>query len=95
MRIEVHVYHHFDSSNDSKLDLILEGLKRMSTELDNLTTAVTNERTVVDSAVTLLNGLSAQIAALKNDPVALQALADNLTQQSSDLAAAVSANTPA
>ena len=47
------------------------------------------------SAIVLLNGLSAQIASLKNDPVALQALADQLKTSSSALADAITANTPA
>jgi hypothetical protein len=71
-----------------------QGLSIM-TDLTNITTAVANETTVDQSAITLLNSLSAQIASLKNDPVALQALADSLTTNSTALAAAVAANTPA
>ena len=40
----------------------------MSMELDRLTTEVSETNTVMDSAITLLNGLSAQIRALKDDP---------------------------
>lgn len=70
------------------------GFKLMSAQLDALTAQVHNIETVADSAITLLNGLSAQIAALKDDPAALQGLADELSAKSSELAAAVEANTP-
>jgi hypothetical protein len=48
----------------------------MTAELDALQAAVTQEDTVIDSAVALLNGLGAQIKALANDPAALTALAN-------------------
>lgn len=67
----------------------------MSVELDALTVQVAANTTVEESAVTLLNGLAAQIQALKNDPVALQALATSLKGSGDDLAAAITANTPA
>jgi hypothetical protein len=67
----------------------------MSAEMDALTAAVARDVEVETSAITLINGLAAQIVALKNDPVALQALADSLTASSSQLADAVTANTPA
>lgn len=65
----------------------------MSAELDALTAAVARDVEVETSAITLINGLAAQIVALKNDPVALQALADSLTTSADALAAAVAANT--
>jgi len=49
---------------------------------------------VAQSAITLINGLAAQIANLKDDPAALQALADSLGASSTALAAAITANTP-
>ena len=67
----------------------------MSAELDTLTQKVEETTTVEQSAIELLNGLSAQIASLKNDPVKLQALSDSLGAKSSELAAAIQANTPA
>ncbi len=56
---------------------------------------VTRNDAVDASAIALLNGLSAKIVELKNDPVALQALADELKASSDALAGAVTANTPA
>lgn len=106
MRIDVH--HHFppgSGSADLKLDSIIALVKAlgvqlrvqgetMSQALDTLTQKVAETTTVEDSAIQLLTGLSAQIAALKTDPVALQALADSLSSKSAELAAAVIANTP-
>lgn len=66
----------------------------MSQALDNLTTQVRNLESVDDSAITLIQGLASQIAALKDDPVALQALADEVSAKADELAAAVTANTP-
>lgn len=67
----------------------------MSVELDAVKAAVEDENTVIDSAVTLLTELSAQIVALKDDPAALQALADEVNTKKQALAEAVTANTPA
>ena len=64
-------------------------------DLTTLTAQVSKNTDVEASAIVLLNGLSAQIASLKNDPVALQALADQLKTSSSALADAITANTPA
>lgn len=49
----------------------------------------------VDSAITLLTNLSAQLADAANDPAEIQAIADQLAAQSDALANAVVANTPA
>jgi hypothetical protein len=49
----------------------------------------------VDSAVTLLNSLSAQLVDAADDPAEVQAIAAALAEQSDTLAAAVTANTPA
>ena len=66
----------------------------MSAELDTLTAQVTETNTVEDSAIVLIKGLADQIAALKTDPAALQALADSLHAKSDELAAAVAAIPP-
>lgn len=67
----------------------------MSAELDRLTTEVSEIKTVADSAITLLDGLAEQIRMLKDDPARLAALADELDGKATDLAAAVTRNTPA
>jgi hypothetical protein len=92
-----------------KLDRILQGQQAIFALLDRLEWKVTEEmsdltaltaeienNTAVDSsAIDLLNGLSLQLAAMANNPAAIQALAAELAQSSASLAAAVLANTPA
>lgn len=77
------------------LILILKKEYDMSQEMDDLKAAVANEGTAVQSAIVLLNGLSAQIAATAGDPAAAAALAADVNTQAAALAAAVAANTPA
>ncbi len=67
----------------------------MSQAMDDLKAAVDAEDTVIASAVTLLNGLGAQIAATAGDPAKVAALAADVNAQAAALAAAVAANTPA
>jgi hypothetical protein len=64
-------------------------------DLSALTAQVTTNTDVEGSAVQLLNNLSAALVEAKNDPVAIQALADQLKTSGDQLAAAVVANTPA
>ena len=61
----------------------------------DLQASVAAEDTVIDSAVTLLQGLSAALAAAGTDPVALAALKTDIDTKTQSLAAAVVANTPA
>jgi len=76
------------------LGALLTGEQLMSAQLDTLTAQVTEVETVEQSAITLIQGLAAQIAAIKDDPAAIQALADRLKASSTALAAAITANTP-
>jgi hypothetical protein len=69
-------------------------LAKMSKELDDLTAEVSAEITVEQSAVVLINGFAAQLAAAGTDPAALTALHDSIAAESANLAAAVAANTP-
>ena len=82
---------------DRKLNLVLGLEKTMSKELDDLKAEVTENTTVVGSAITLLNNLSQMLkdAIASGDPAELTALAATLDKNSSDLAAAVAANTVA
>lgn len=99
--MEIHIYHHLDYAGSvpaqlTEIRTLLQRLltqgHQMQTELATLTQKVTETTTVEQSAIELLNGLSAQIAGLKTDPAALQALADQLAAKSSELAAAIVAN---
>ena len=73
----------------------------MALDLTALTNAVNAEKTVEQSAITLLSGLTSQIQSLiaasgnTVDPAALQAIVDQVNSDASTLAAAVAANTPA
>jgi hypothetical protein len=101
LRIDVHVYNG-DVGLEGKLDhaisllnaLLTQGNRIMST-LADVQAAVTAEDTVVDSAIALLQGLAAQIAALQPNQAAIDALAADVTSKTTALAAAVAANTPA
>jgi len=63
-------------------------------DLSVLTAQVTKNTEVEAGAVILIKGLADQIAALKTDPVALQALADQLNGSAVQLSEAITANTP-
>jgi hypothetical protein len=77
------------------LEALEKGVLKMSASLDTLTAQVKANTDVEASAVQLLVGLSAEIASLKNDPVAIQSLSDQLKTSADALGAALVANTPA
>lgn len=64
-------------------------------DLARLTAAVERDKTVNDSAVTLLGTLSQAIRDAAGDPDAINAIADQLDQSQQALADAIEANTPA
>jgi hypothetical protein len=64
----------------------------MASDLQALTDQVNASIGVEQSAITLIQGLAADIASLKNDPAALQALADQLKTSAANLSAAITAN---
>lgn len=67
----------------------------MADVLGDLTQAVKDEETVIDSAVTLLKTLADKIQATAGDAAAATALAAEVRGKSQELADAVVANTPA
>ncbi len=75
------------------LQPIIRELKKMSAELDRLTSEVAQSRAATDSVLVLVAGLAQQIRDNATDPAALNALADSLDQQQADIAAAVTDNT--
>ena len=94
---------------NTKLDVILTQLgvgnrllqavkteedKIMAT-VDDIQADVTAEDTVIDGAVTLIQGIAAALKAAGTDPAKLAALHNDITTKSAALAAAVAANTPA
>lgn len=80
-------------------------MSQMDDEITQLTADVAAERTVVDSAVKALTGIPALVQKAVDDalaagatPAQLQSLTDlhaAVTQQATDLANAIPANTPA
>lgn len=79
----------------NKLDNLFRQEVKEVASLDALTAQVKANTDTEGSAVVLLNGLAEQIAGLKNDPVAIQALSDQLKTSADNLAAAIVTNTPA
>jgi uncharacterized protein YoxC len=79
------------------LNLIHTEIQKMSAQLDQLTADVAAEKTVVDSAVVLLDGLTQAIkdlAASGGTPEQFAALAADVEAQTQKLSTAVTANTP-
>jgi hypothetical protein len=66
-----------------------------SKELQALQEQIARNDEVDKSAVELINGFAARLEAIKTDPAAIQAFADELRTSSDQLAQAVVANTPA
>lgn len=102
MRFEVHI--HDDRTTEEKLDLILRLLGRvirkeneMAGELDALTAQVARNTEVEASALVLIRGIAAQLAAAiaSGDPIRLTSLSATLSASADALAAAILENTPA
>lgn len=80
-------------------ELIFERLGHLMAKIDDLTAQVAQNTTVIGSALTLIQGFSAQLdaaiaAAKAGNDTALTQLATDLKTQDVALAAAVAANTP-
>lgn len=71
------------------------GENKIMAAIDDLTTQVAANTTVEGSAITLINGLAAQLRAAGTDPAKLAALQASLKTSGDALAAAVAANTVA
>jgi hypothetical protein len=102
IQVNVNHYYHVDKKTSKKLDAILrilQDIRRKEViilkEMDDLETQVTGIESVDQSAVTLIQGIAAQLADAKTDPAKIQALADRLNASATALAAAITANTPA
>lgn len=68
---------------------------KMALDFKALTDAITQTTTVEQSAVTLITQIAQEIAVNAGDQATVSSLADQLNQQASALAAAITANTPA
>lgn len=76
-------------------DLINDAKDEIMADLKNLQAAIAAQKTVIDGAITLLNGLAAKIAALPADQAAIDKLASDVSAETATLAAAVVADTGA
>ena len=100
--LRIDLYIHQDTlTTDAKLDKILAALTVLQqqettimADLTALTTQVAQNTSVEESAVTLIQGLAAQIVAAGTDPAKLADLTAQLNKSAADLAAAITANTP-
>lgn len=95
-KVEYHYHNHIDTSEIlSLLNILKLQNSKIMADLTTLEQEVAENKTVTESAVTLLKGLKAALDAAGTDPAKLKALSDSLSTQTDDLAAAVSENTPA
>ncbi len=84
---------------DKKLSLTLEAINKveatMANDFTKLEADVTAQDNLIDSAITLINGLAAQIRNTAPDQAAIDALAASLEAKSQALSLALTANTGA
>lgn len=77
------------------VDRVISFMEKTQMSLDNLTREVAETRSVIDSAITLIQGLRGKLADAGTDPAKLEALAKELDESQAKLAAALVENTPA
>jgi predicted nucleic acid-binding Zn-ribbon protein len=79
---------------ENKLDFIIERMRTLSKEMDDLVLTVTDIGTVTDSAVAAIAGIEAQLAAAGTDPAKLADLAAQLRASKQKLADAIATTNP-
>lgn len=77
------------------VDRVISFMEKTQMSLNNLTREVAETRSVIDSAITLIQGLRGKLADAGTDPAKLEALAKELDESQAKLAAALIENTPA
>lgn len=77
------------------IKLLAKEERMAQADIDALKAAVERNTSVTDSAVVLIQGLAQQIKDAADDPAQLQALAAQIDKEAGELAAAVTAGTPA
>ena len=92
MNFKLDVYFHL---GDNFLQLLAERMDTMSAELDTLKTEIESLIEVDKSVIALIEDLAAKFEAVKNDPVAIQSLVDEVRAEKQELTDVVLANTPA
>lgn len=99
MRID-HYIHYVSDDHTHKLlheilnkqNSTLQKLTKMANEIQELTTEVEETKGIMASAMTLIRGFAAALAAAGTDPVALTNLKNSLNAGSEELAAAIAEN---
>lgn len=109
MRIELHVFFHVDEHQDQLLPLIqqlLEKVNHMTQVTDTLQADIAAQGTVIDSAITLINGIPGLVSAAVQKALtdagvdaaataqAVQDAAATIESQTDALRTALTANTP-
>ena len=94
VQIDAHSIHGTLDSILVKLSVLARHGDTIMATLDALTAQVAATTTIEQSALVLIEGIAARIAAAGVDPVAIQALTDSLKGSADSLSAAVVANTP-
>lgn len=80
-------------SNADIVELLFIINEEIMDQLNDLRAAVQAEDTVIQGAITLINGIAQRITDAGVDQAALTALTDDINSQAAALAAAVQANT--
>lgn len=100
MKFDVNIYHHHDLEDHSLLEEILKVVNEIKEKggvsimkLDELEKQVTDNTTVEQSAIVLIQGIAAQLVEIATDPAKIQALADQLKNSAANLAACIQTNT--
>lgn len=98
INVNVHHYFHGDKTENlylEKLNFLIQQNTKIMADLSKLEQEVSENKTVMQSAVTLLQGLKQKLDEAGTDAVKLKELSDELDSNTNALAEAVSANTPA
>ena len=99
MRIDLHI--HAGNAQLDRIEALVRSIAQseatMAGELAGLQAQVAANTDVIESAITLIQGIKAALdaAIASGDPAALAALSATLSSEDEKLAAAVAANTPA
>ncbi len=85
-----------EDTNTARFLILKQEIQAMSVAWDAIREEVNRNRDVIESAVTLINGLTDRIEEANNDgdPAAIDELVAEIRSSTDSLAAAVAANTP-
>jgi chromosome segregation ATPase len=89
-----HIDHNLTALHEA-VGIVIKKEKKMTTEMLALKEKVAQNTSLVDSAITLINGISAQLEAIKSDPAAITEFIAELEASNAELAAKIVENTPA